>query len=265
MKKKWPLWLCAILAILLFLNYETETVPFHYSKKPSNHSDFSVLCYNVKCSDKDYQRNQIDIAKEIISEAPDVVFLCEFNRSVSKSLNAMMTKMGGYECFYRPGANCIFYSKYDIDSLAGIDTGTSKGKKALNNMVHVMTPHGVVTIFGCHLSSSRKDLIGGFRNRVAEADSINKAVFNETSPIIVMGDLNDVSGSYTLNRIKDIELADAWWEGGCGYGTTFHNKWLSLRLDHILYPKDKLNLESVKVIASDLSDHNALIAYFSFK
>ena len=90
-------------------------------------------------------------------------------------------------------------------------------------------------------------------------------VCDEKGPIIVVGDFNDVSGSYTLSCIKDIGLSDAWWEGGFGYGTTFHNKWLRLRLDHILYPKDKLKLQSVKVINSDLSDHNALIADFSFK
>lgn len=265
MKKKWPLWLCAILAILLFLNYETETVPFHYSKKPSNHSDFSVLCYNVKCSDKDYQRNQIDIAKEIISEAPDVVFLCEFNRSVSKSLDAMMTKMGGYECFYRPGANCIFYSKYDIDSLAGIDTGTSKGKTALNNMVHVMTPHGVVTIFGCHLSSSRKGFWEGGRKRAMETDAIYQAVVNKESPVIVMGDMNAVSGSYPIKKMKKAGLRDAWWIGGCGYGSTFHGNGLRLRLDHIMYENSKLQLEEIRVIDSDFSDHNALLAKFSFR
>ena len=53
--------------------------------------------------------------------------------------------------------------------------------------------------------------------------------------------------------------------GSCGYGTTFHDGWLRLRLDHILYPKDKLELKSVKIIDSDLSDHNALIAGFDIK
>ncbi len=77
-----------------------------------------------------------------------------------------------------------------------------------------------------------------------------------------MGDLNDVSGSYAVERIKKAGLKDAWWKGGFGYGATFHDKWLRLRLDHILYQNNKLKLQYVKVIDSDLSDHDALVAGF---
>ena len=227
-------------------------------------SDFSVMCYNVRCRDDFYKDNQIKIAKQILRESPDVVFLCEFHLSKSRKLDSIMQQYGKYKQYYRSKSNCIFYSKYEIDNIKGIDTQTTNGVWAKNNLVHVFHPKGVVTIVGCHLSSSRKDIIGGYRNRVTETDSIYKALCDEKSPIIVMGDLNDVSGSYIVSRIKDIGLSDTWWEGGFGYGTTFHNKWLRLRLDHILYPKDKLKLEIVKVIDSNLSDHNALIANFSF-
>ena len=85
---------------------------------------------------------------------------------------------------------------------------------------------------------------------------------NEQRPLIVMGDMNDVSGSTPINRIKKAGLKDAWWEGGCGYGATFHGKGLRLRIDHILYDYKGLELVGVKVIGNDLSDHNALIARF---
>ena len=122
-----------------------------------------------------------------------------------------------------------------------------------------------LTLIGCHFSSSNHHIRKGYQKREKEADAIYESIKDEKYPVIVMGDLNDISGSYTLNKIKKAGLSNAWWEGGFGYGTTFHNKWLRLRLDHILYPKDKLKLESVKVIDSNLSDHNALIANFSFK
>jgi len=190
--------------------------------------------------------------------------LCEFYRSESKKLDSIILQSGVYKQYYRSKSNCVFYSKYEIDSIKGIDTQTSKGKSAKNNIVHVFHPRGIVTIVGCHLSSSRKDIIRGFRNRALEADSIYEALCEEKSPTIVMGDLNDVSGSYTISRIKDAGLSDAWWEGGFGYGTTFHNRWVRLRLDHILYTKDRLKLNKIKVLDSELSDHNALMANFSF-
>ena len=86
-----------------------------------------------------------------------------------------------------------------------------------------------------------------------------------------MGDMNDISGSYTLHRIEaaellrqgSAELADAWWKGGFGYGTTYHDH--GLRLDHVLYDEDRLQLTNVKVIDTDASDHNALSAGFKLK
>lgn len=263
-KRKWRL-LCVLFALLLVINYFSETLPIHFFATKSIESDISVLCYNVRCSDEAYQTNQIGIASEILAELPDVVFLCEFNRSVSKKLDSLIIKRGGYKSYYRSGSNCIFYSKFNIDSIAGIDTETSKGKKALNNSVRLKTPKETITIMGCHLSSSRKDFWGGRSYRVREADSIYKACMKEIRPLIVMGDMNDISGSYPINRIKDAGLKDAWWESGCGYGTTFHGKGLRLRIDHILYDYNGLEIVDVKVLESNLSDHNALIARFKIK
>lgn len=80
-----------------------------------------------------------------------------------------------------------------------------------------------------------------------------------------MGDLNDISGSYAIRRIQKAGLADAWWEGGCGYGSTFHDGLIRLRIDHILYPKGKLELKGISIIDNDMSDHNALVAGFDIK
>ena len=257
-------WLFFVLLSCVLINYLTELFAFNIPDKVADSkSELSVMCYNVKCSDCLYKENQTEIAKLILKESPDIVFLCEFHRSKSKKLDSIILQSGVYKQYYRSKSNCIFYSKYEIDSIKGIETQTSKGKSAKNNIVHVFYPKGIVTIVGCHLSSSRKDIIGGIRNRALEADSIYEALCEEKSPTIVMGDLNDVSGSYTISRIKDLGLSDAWWEGGLGYGTTFHDGWLRLRLDHILYDKSRFKLNKIKVLESDLSDHNALIASFS--
>ena len=254
----------SLIVVALSVNYVTETIPFHMYKGAME-SNFSVLCYNVRCSDENYEKNQIGIADEIIAASPDVVFLCEMNRSVSKGLDSLMTYRGDYKSYYRSGANCIFYSRYEIDSITGIDTETSKGKRALNNKVHVKMPQGDITVVGCHLSSSRKDFWEGRNNRARETDSIYQCIVGEEAPVIVMGDMNDISGTYTINRLKDAGLRDAWWEGGCGYGSTFHGYGLRLRIDHVLYQDRKLKLDEVKVIDSDFSDHNAVMAWFSFR
>ena len=89
----------------------------------------------------------------------------------------------------------------------------------------------------------------------------------EGKTIIVAGDLNDWCGSTTLNTLMgegDNALKDAWWEGGNGFGFTYQGWHLRFRLDHILY-SDGLELQDVKVIDSNLSDHRPLIARFNIR
>ena len=65
-----------------------------------------------------------------------------------------------------------------------------------------------------------------------------------------------------MDSLNDAGMKNAWWEGGFGYGTTYHKGWLRLRIDHIYY-NEKLMLKNVKVVDTNLSDHNILIADFS--
>ena len=247
-------------------NYLIEAIPFNIFYSSSNvDNDLIVLCYNVKCSSPYYKNNQKHIAREIIDESPDIAFLCEFNLWPSRVLDSIMVNEGGYNRFYKSGSNCVFYSKYNIDSIKSIDTGKYRKGHSLTNMIHVYLPNDTLSVIGCHLSSSKRGLVKAYRNRVVETDSIIKTIQDEVFPIIVMGDLNDISGSYTIGEMKDHGLNNAWWEGGFGYGATFHDKWLRLRLDHILYQDSRLELQYVKVVSSNLSDHNAVVAYFNIK
>ena len=80
-------------------------------------------------------------------------------------------------------------------------------------------------------------------------------------PVIIAGDFNDWSGSYCMNTIRDGKYKDAWWEGGFGFGITYDDWHLKLRLDHILY-SHHFRLENVNVEKSKYSDHRPLIADF---
>ena len=88
LNKLW--WVYVLLIFLLTINYITETIPYRINFICSSKSDFSVMCYNVKCSDSHYKENQIEIAKQILKESTDVVFFCEFHRSKSKDLDSIM-------------------------------------------------------------------------------------------------------------------------------------------------------------------------------
>lgn len=263
-KKKWK-YAAALLLVALIVNALSEVFPVHLFSLSENHrADVIVFAYNVYGFRKGYDEKQEDIAKEILAASPDIVYLCEFPLYKNKRLDSILTKGHGYNQYYQSGTYCVFYSKYEIDSIVGIFSPASKRKYSLNNKVHVFMGHDTLAVVGCHLSSSNHHIQEGYNKRRMEADAVYESIKDEPHPVIVMGDMNDISGSYALHRIKKADLADAWWKGGLGYGATYHNGWLRLRLDHILYEKDKLRLRHVKVIDSDLSDHHAMVAKFDF-
>ncbi len=104
----------------------------------------------------------------------------------------------------------------------------------------------------------------GQKIRNWEADNLRlhlEALESEDMPVIIAGDFNDWSGSYCMNTIRDRKYKDAWWEGGFGFGITYDEWHLKLRLDHILY-SHHFKLENVYVEKSKFSDHRPLIADF---
>lgn len=264
LKKKWLLSLITLILGLL-INYYFEIITLGgLFQHGEDKYGITVLAYNVHTYSEGYEQRQEAIANEILSVSPDIAFICEFVLRHNVQLDSILTNRGYIRSYIKSG-DCVFYSKYPLDSIVGIHKRESKKKYSLNNKTHVFIGNDTLTIVGCHLSSSNNHIRKGYKNREEEADIIYESIKDERYPIIVLGDLNDISGSYAVERIKDVGLNDAWWMGGFGYGETFRDKWLRLRLDHILYQNSKMELQYVKVIGSELSDHNALVAMFKLK
>lgn len=252
-----------VVVFVSLLNYMIGAFPVNLGNNNSDSGDLKVLCYNVHSLDSSFRQNQLGIADIIIKENPDIVFLCEYYPSRSEKLDSILTKK--YRRYYKTRTFGVFYSKYEMDSIAEVFPAWYRKSSSQSVKVHVFRGKDTLTIIGCHLSSSHHHILDGYKRRKTEADTLYEHIRKDHYPVIVLGDLNDISGSYTLHKIMKAGLSNAWWEGGCGYGSTFHDEWLRLRIDHILYPKDRLKLQNIKVIDSDLSDHNALVASFKLK
>lgn len=83
-------------------------------------------------------------------------------------------------------------------------------------------------------------------------------------PVIVCGDMNDVSGSKTLRMLQSTGLKNAWWEKGRGFGFTYHgHHFMNFRIDHILHTED-IKVKSIKKIDQHFSDHDPVIASFDW-
>lgn len=102
----------------------------------------------------------------------------------------------------------------------------------------------------------------GYEARLLGAELIREEIEHTDIPIIVCGDMNDLSGSPSLRKIcgGSTHLRDAWWEKGFGFGFTFSGKGMRFRLDHVLYSCG-VELAGVKLTEKGLgvSDHRGVI------
>lgn len=269
--KRW-LWFWGVLLIVSIVNLYCELFPIHLAHRDNNF-DIKVLSYNIHSQADGFGLYAPEIAKTIVSEKPDFLFLTEYYETASEALiNSLEREYPYINKTYRWENNegDVFCSTWEIDT---IDKYGVKGSFCSIYRVLIHKAPDTLAIYCCHLSSNNlklnegrwASLKEGRRLRAEEADAIVEALQQECYPVIVMGDMNDVSGSYAMRRLESAGLSDAWWKGGLGYGSTYSEDWLKLRIDHILYDKKKLKLQFVDIIGDyKYSDHRAVVAGLEF-
>ena len=257
-----------LIAACLLLNWYSETIalrPFF----GQGDGQIKVMTFNVNSPGTDFEKKKSEIIAQIEAEDPDFLYLPELGTAgneVHERLKAVYPYTNATVHLRDDGVE-PFYSKWPIDTI--IDLSNPHAYHSIYR-IQVSKETDTIAIYCWHLSSNLLDfspnkwdaLQKGYEERAQEADILYDALTHEKYPAIVMGDMNDISGSYTLRRIESAGLTDAWWKGGFGYGATYHDHGLRLRLDHILYDEDRLTLTDVKVIDTDASDHNALVGGF---
>lgn len=258
------------------------------------------MTWNVHCprgADSIRQRN---IAELILEEDADFIQLNEYCQDSCAVMDSMLKGRYPYteETFSHKICGDIYYSKYEMKnagkflirilkrfqpSLGGESYPDSlRGRSPLALVATIPLGKDTVRVCGLHFMSNNcngisnvdeYDSIGSIRafysnykkaqsRRLFEAYWLKEAAAEAECPFIVMGDMNDFNCSAPLDALTSCGLKDSWWEGGNGYGSTYHDGWMRLRIDHILHSKE-LKLESIKVIETDLSDHNPIVAGFS--
>jgi endonuclease/exonuclease/phosphatase family metal-dependent hydrolase len=114
-----------------------------------------------------------------------------------------------------------------------------------------------------------KQLIRKMRNTFywhgVQSDFIVKEMASSPFPAFVMGDLNDVPGSYTYSVVRG-DRGDAFLEKGAGLGATFTSSSSfilqllpTLRIDYIFHPQQYEALQFTQG-GKRLSDHSFLVA-----
>lgn len=283
------------------MNQRYEVMAFH-PFFGSKEADLKVMTWNVHCAKGTDSTKQKQIAGVILDADADIVLLNEFNLDSCCVIDSLLRMKYAFteEGASRQKCGDMFYSKMKLensehpklsrlwrnhfgksqeeypDSLRGTQIEAIRATLTIGA--------DSVMIIGCHWASSSGDgstivngvdslmKVGSFyeryklkqKLRVKQAEFANWMMDSCMHPIILMGDLNDFNQSPPLRKLKDYGLSDSWWEGGFGLGDTFHTGWMRLRLDHIFH-SDGLKLSDIKVIPTELSDHNLLVATFTIR
>lgn len=256
--------------MLIGLNLHIELVALNVSKSYEE-SNFSVLTWNVHCTEGACAERQVEIAELIVNAGADFVLLNEYNQDHCGMIDSILRHTYLYTEEIHSHQKCgdIFYSKKRMYNSGNLYF-PERGRYVHTIEATVAVGEDSVHIYGVHLASNNttdgtKTSFAQYkdaqRHRSFETGWIKTVIRKSSTKSIVLGDFNDLSCSAPCDSLKEIGLLDSWWEGGFGYGTTFHDGLLRLRIDHIFYSPE-MKLCGVEIIKTDLSDHNPMVARF---
>lgn len=283
MRKRVILGFCLLFFLFVcYLNWKYEVIALH-PFAGSDDYDIRVMTWNIHASKDVSESKQRAIAGLIKAQNADLLLLNEFNKDNCGELYRDLSSVYSYSIEDYANNECgdIIFSKIPLDESGHIEIPVlGKSVPSISAIIKVAGREVFVT--GVHLASNSgdgsaiitgvdsllriKSFKGRYRNKQRERNYsmmwVKCWLLEKRMPAIVMGDMNDFSCSSPMDSLKSVGMKDAWWEGGFGYGCTFHTGWMRLRIDHILYSKE-LKLESVNVVETNLSDHNLVVAGFS--
>ncbi|MFU7557686.1 endonuclease/exonuclease/phosphatase family protein [Roseiconus sp. JC912] len=174
----------------------------------------TVLSYNIHhCEGVDGKLDLQRIANVIANVRPDLVALQEVDNKTTRTLDvdqaneiALMTRMQfvfGANIELQGGSygNAVL-SKLPIkghrnELLQSVGAGEQRG--VLVGEIELPESRGTLRLFATHFDHRRDGT-----ERRQSATAINKMVLTDQSPAILMGDLNDVLGSDTLQRLHHV-------------------------------------------------------------
>lgn len=288
-------WKTAILfcSLAIGLNTYIEWFPVHLLNRgmPDEKGQFTLLTCNVKLGDDK------DVFKYLDTMNVDLMFLQE--TAQMKDTNVLAKHYP-----YRAGETVLSkypitnYYRYKMDRKDPrydmlVDSVRNIGNEIQNwpfiFSMDIDMPQGKVRVINVHLrsnaySTARRAMKEGtpwidgieeyynytkygYMVRGVQADMIRNELdsLSQDMPTLVVGDFNDINGSYAVERIKGDRLKDAWWTNGFGLGTTYDSWHLKLRLDHILYSKE-FEIQDIMVL-NDFrhSDHLPVRAMVRWK
>lgn len=245
----------------------------NYSEPKSEKADFKVLTFNNKYNDYGLE----EVKNYIKSFNADVIFLQESGYSGLGNSDFEEMK---YSLHNR---RISFFSKYQIveqDTIPLIDKGKSvyadviiKGKRMRFINVYLepfqlhksmVKPTEDLEENGTKAKSLVRRFMPVFRKHEEQVQILKNFIEKSPYPVILAGDFNSVPNSYEYYTISGV-LKDCFLESGKGFGTSFHDYKIPIRIDYV-FSSENLKSTYYQVDRSHkLSDHYPVLVKFSLK
>ena len=275
-----------LVIVAIGLNWLGECIPFRlfYPIVNKEGKVIKVLSYNIDGTSGDVLDKSDRVRSFLREYSPDIVFIAEYDDFHPTVLDSLLKDDFKYSNNTKEKYFQYFYGKVPIINTRRLldKEGKEIGVYACSIVMHKDT----IDLFGCHLASNNyspsqdrispdsihdgtglitylQNIKSAGERRTIEVETLIDEMAISQRQTIVMGDLNDVNYSKPLRLLESSGLKDAWWEGGVGCGATINTP-LPYRIDHIMHTND-LKLKKIRVIKSDISDHNALYAELYIK
>lgn len=245
----------------------------NYSEPKSEKADFKVLTFNNKYNDYGLE----EVKNYIKSFNADVIFLQESGYSGLGNSDFEEMK---YSLHNR---KISFFSKYQIveqDTIPLIDKGKSvyadviiKGKRIRFVNVYLepfqlhksmVKPTDDLEENGTKAKSLVRRFMPVFKKHEEQVQILKNFIEKSPYPVILAGDFNSVPNSYEYYTISGV-LKDCFLESGKGFGTSFHDYKIPIRIDYV-FSSENLKSTYYQVDRSQkLSDHYPVLVKFSLK
>ncbi len=269
----------SIITLLIGYNSIKKTVSIHFGDKDGD-KDLTILSFNMNQGSYLYKKKiKKGLFREYVkSQNADIILGQEIN---SKRIRKEMENLYQYEKIEKNIGTGIF-SKYPI-----VNSGEVDFQMNTNSCVwaDIIVRKDTFRVYSLHFMSNQisrqaNDLATDFGNeedvdtkkvrevlsrykkyvqvRARQVKKVRRHVKKSPYPVILGGDFNDPSISFTYQQLGEL-LKDAFVEKGFGMGVSYGGPIPFLRIDNILV-SDKIEVISFKKLDDKYSDHFAVKA-----
>jgi endonuclease/exonuclease/phosphatase family metal-dependent hydrolase len=256
--------------------------PLHVSLKPSTVPLLRVMTWNVKYGNHDALA-LMEIMYEIERNKPAVVLLQDSGGVLSSPLGDYFSTWN-----VRSAGQYVIASKLPLSALQ-VKRISFFGEEHTCLRTQLQLGGTQVALYNVHFESPRvgldamrsarrnlrnlpkaiQQLEHNVKARLIQVHTLREYLSQESGPVIIAGDLNSPDASQVSAILRDIDLHDAFAEGGKGYGYTYghflfqnrlpdHNvSWM--RIDHIMM-SSQFQSRNCWAGTGRASDHRPVIA-----